>query len=561
MNRMMSSPRRPIILTRRKRPFQRNEADETQNKSSTASGARSVSASAQDGIRVVDHPTRPEALVVVVPETAGLQSVLDALTVKRKEGGTPGPNKFIFLSGRCGSDDEVKALFQATSENKNRPEAGVAGNDQTLPNSGCTCKEKFDGCVQLQEPQYTEEDPSAVKGPLSERPPYSYMAMIQFAINSKKNKMMTLKEIYNWIEDHFPYFRNVAKPGWKNAIRHNLSLNDMFIRERADGKISYWTIKPEANRGLTLDQMYKPAVDPAASSFPQAMQVCYQQVSHFFPFFFSLSSFSQSDRQRGHTVHHRLQRSHLFNVPKSESSVVVMSAPVAEVEEERVCIPFSEPCNSEQKEILRKRYERISRRKQRLVPLSNEEPVLLFDSSLVSTFQEMECDLEPRQDLQLQSETFKTPDKGSHPFSSTPSNSPEPWKSTPLDKGNRSVMDFSPIRTPPQRHEHSELSFCSTPFRDLPLFGSPRELLASCSHEQQTESSNHSLTEGFVLDTMNDSLSNILMDISFSGLEDDDLDMANLSWSQFIPELKLDVSLKKKLYSRCSHAFLTAFLQ
>ncbi|XP_060745191.1 forkhead box protein M1-like [Tachysurus vachellii] len=325
-----------------------------------------------------------------------------------------------------------------------------------------------------------------------------------FAINSKKNKMMD-----NWIENHFPYFRNVAKPGWKNSIRHNLSLNDMFIRESTpDGKISYWTIKPEANRGLTLDQMYKPAVDPAASSFPQAMQVCYQQ-----------------------------------NVPKSESSVVVMSAPVAEVEEERVCIPFSEPCNSEQKEILRKRYERISRRKQRLVPLSNEEPVLLFDSSLVSTFQEMECDLEPRQDLQLQSETFKTPDKGSHPFSSTPSNSPEPWKSTPLDKGNRSVLDFSPIRTPPQRHEHSELSFCSTPFRDLPLFGSPRELLASCSHEQQTESSNHSLTEDFVLDTMNDSLSNILMDISFSGLEDDDLDMANLSWSQFIPELKLDVSL------------------
>ncbi|KAK2832520.1 hypothetical protein Q7C36_015982 [Tachysurus vachellii] len=356
---MMSSPRRPIILTRRKRPFQRSEADETQNKSYTASGARSVSASAQDGIRVVDHPTRPEALVVVVPETAGLQSVLDALTVKRKERGTPGPNKFIFLSGRCGSDDEVKALFQATSENKNRPEAGVAGNDQTLPNSGCTCKEKFDGCVQLQEPQHTEEDPSAVKGPLSERPPYSYMAMIQFAINSKKNKMMTLKEIYNWIEDHFPYFRNIAKPGWKNSIRHNLSLHDMFIRESTpDGKISYWTIKPEANRGLTLDQVYKPAVEPAASSFPQAMQVCYQQVPN-------------------------------------ESSVVVMSAPVAEVEEERVCIPFSEPCNSEQKEILRKRYERISRRKQRLVPLSNEEPVLLFDSSLVSTFQEMECDLKP----------------------------------------------------------------------------------------------------------------------------------------------------------------------
>lgn len=26
---------------------------------------------------------------------------------------------------------------------------------------------------------------------------------------------MTLKEIYTWIEDRFPYFRQVAKPGWK----------------------------------------------------------------------------------------------------------------------------------------------------------------------------------------------------------------------------------------------------------------------------------------------------------------------------------------------------------
>lgn len=32
----------------------------------------------------------------------------------------------------------------------------------------------------------------------------------------------------------------------------------MFVRETSpDGKISYWTIRPEANRCLTLDQVYK----------------------------------------------------------------------------------------------------------------------------------------------------------------------------------------------------------------------------------------------------------------------------------------------------------------
>lgn len=67
----------------------------------------------------------------------------------------------------------------------------------------------------LVQAQNTQIDAEAVQQPMSERPPYSYMAMIQFAINSRKTRRMTLKEIYTWIEDHFPYFREVAKPGWK----------------------------------------------------------------------------------------------------------------------------------------------------------------------------------------------------------------------------------------------------------------------------------------------------------------------------------------------------------
>lgn len=61
----------------------------------------------------------------------------------------------------------------------------------------------------------TNNDAESAQQPMSERPPYSYMAMIQFAINSKQNRTMTLKEIYMWIEEHFPYYREVAKPGWK----------------------------------------------------------------------------------------------------------------------------------------------------------------------------------------------------------------------------------------------------------------------------------------------------------------------------------------------------------
>lgn len=61
----------------------------------------------------------------------------------------------------------------------------------------------------------THDGDGSVQNPTAERPPYSYMAMIQFAINSSQSKRMTLKEIYTWIEEHFPYYRASAKPGWK----------------------------------------------------------------------------------------------------------------------------------------------------------------------------------------------------------------------------------------------------------------------------------------------------------------------------------------------------------
>lgn len=64
------------------------------------------------------------------------------------------------------------------------------------------------------------------------------MAMIQFAINSKRNKKMTLKEIYNWIEDHFPYFRNVAKPGWK-VIKGELKITNVDSNIFNDRRVEF----------------------------------------------------------------------------------------------------------------------------------------------------------------------------------------------------------------------------------------------------------------------------------------------------------------------------------
>ncbi|NWT73356.1 FOXM1 protein, partial [Prunella himalayana] len=346
---MRTSPRRPLILKRRKLTLPQN--DESSTSARGENRGQDEKAPKQEhrqedqhsrqprdkrdcglqkfpaGIKIIDHPTMPNTQVVAIPTNADIQSIIEALTAKGKECGNNGPNKFILISSGGTSraagpapsqhlPPEKKASAATKTAVSQEREKNVAqtpgpagstalwhsgvdpvvGQEQETNGSGETVssvldnsltniqwlgKMRSDGLNPSSVKEDTEKEnqmplqervkvtaaaaiPTAAESSswqdsVSERPPYSYMAMIQFAINSTEKKRMTLKDIYTWIEDHFPYFKHVAKPGWKNSIRHNLSLHDMFVRETsANGKISFWTIHPDANRCLTLDQVFKP---------------------------------------------------------------------------------------------------------------------------------------------------------------------------------------------------------------------------------------------------------------------------------------------------------------
>ena len=78
------------------------------------------------------------------------------------------------------------------------------------------------------------------------RPNDSYFVMIGKAIISSPTGRMALHEIYNYIRKNYPYFKKVNPTGWKNSIRHNLSLHECFIKvgKCKECKGHYWAIHP-----------------------------------------------------------------------------------------------------------------------------------------------------------------------------------------------------------------------------------------------------------------------------------------------------------------------------
>ncbi|KAJ8387455.1 hypothetical protein AAFF_G00156930 [Aldrovandia affinis] len=105
-------------------------------------------------------------------------------------------------------------------------------------------------------PQLAQQDSSPAQHlpPSPSKPPYSFSSLIFMAIEDSLDKRLPVKGIYEWIVNSFPYYR-AASGGWRNSVRHNLSLNKSFRRIHRDkgqtvGKGSLWCVCPEYRPAL-----------------------------------------------------------------------------------------------------------------------------------------------------------------------------------------------------------------------------------------------------------------------------------------------------------------------
>ncbi|TRY57053.1 hypothetical protein DNTS_023954 [Danionella cerebrum] len=135
------------------------------------------------------------------------------------------------------------------------------------------------------------------------KPPYSYIALIAMAIRDSNTGRLTLAEINEYLMKKFPFFRG-SYTGWRNSVRHNLSLNDCFLKVLRDpsrpwGKDNYWMLNPhseytfadgvfrrrrkriskkilgnaESQESAPLDDSRFPARDESASKFSSSFAI------------------------------------------------------------------------------------------------------------------------------------------------------------------------------------------------------------------------------------------------------------------------------------------------
>ncbi|XP_075055141.1 forkhead box protein O1 [Mixophyes fleayi] len=149
--------------------------------------------------------------------------------------------------GVCGDFQcqDLRQLQQHPHQQQQHPQAGALHAPPSVP---ALSPASAPSPLGAQQPRKSSSSRRNAWGNLS------YADLISQAIESSPEKRLTLSQIYDWMVKSVPYFKDKgdsnSSAGWKNSIRHNLSLHSKFVRVQNEGtgKSSWWILNPEGGK-------------------------------------------------------------------------------------------------------------------------------------------------------------------------------------------------------------------------------------------------------------------------------------------------------------------------
>ena len=162
--------------------------------------------------------------------------------------------------------EEVQPLGEVSNENNQQNDVSIEDEDEE--------EEELEESKENKKSKSKKSSTSSADSSLDNpsKPPKPYLEIIADAILSSKVRMMQLHEIYYFMEAKYEYFAKNVNKSWRNSVRHNLSLNECFVKAGRgyNGKGNYWKIhnlcEKEFIRGNFRRKSFKQAIRAGSSS-------------------------------------------------------------------------------------------------------------------------------------------------------------------------------------------------------------------------------------------------------------------------------------------------------
>lgn len=111
---------------------------------------------------------------------------------------------------------------------------------------------------------------------LNNKPPLTLSCLIFMALQESCDQCLPVREIYEWIETNFPFYKNISNTGWKSSIRHNLSFSKCFKKMDRTESVFYRNNNKSGNNNNSIVKPNPTSLTGRKRRAPNSIGTCWK---------------------------------------------------------------------------------------------------------------------------------------------------------------------------------------------------------------------------------------------------------------------------------------------